>query len=97
MGRRGESARPVLRAIFVDDAARSIARITFEPIKAGDTLEDARDGVTYGPTLPPVAWTRVTFAPPPSRPSGTAVESAGYLVGVKDGSHRIATAAPKPR
>ncbi len=77
------------RDVFTNDFDSEIQSVTIEPIEAGATLEYTREGITWGPTLPPIGRLTIKFKVEESGNAGTSV-----LVAEKDGSHHIVFAAP---
>jgi hypothetical protein len=74
------------------DFGLPVKRIFIEQLAEDEKLEYTLSGVTYRPNLKPIGRMRVEFAAPPD--GQPAVQTSGYLIGVKDGSHFVVTATP---
>jgi hypothetical protein len=89
-GQRHESE--ALDYFLKAQSVRRIQSVDIVPVPDDQVLEYTRGGVRYTPSLPPVHKLVVTFA---SRGS-VSDESAGFLVGEKDGRYYVTLAAPAP-
>ena len=78
------------------DFGLAIREIVFEELSKDEVLEYTLGGVTYRPNLKPVGRMRVKFSPAKGtgqiRPTSTS-----YLVGIKDRTYLIVSAAPVVR
>ncbi len=80
---------------IADDFPMAIARVTIEPLAAGEMLQYTKDGVTYRPTLRPIGRMKVEFLR--GRDASGGVTATSYLMGVKDGAYYLLSAEPVQR
>lgn len=87
-----DETRQSVESGISSDFGLPVKRIFIEELSKDEKPEYKLRGVTYRPNLEPVGRMRIEFTSPPG--GQTTTESSAYLIGVKDGSHFIATAAP---
>jgi hypothetical protein len=75
------------------ELGRSIEAVRVEPLSEGFELEYTLDGVTYRPNLTPVRRIRIEFTMPEKGEPNLST-SMSFLVGERDGTYLITTAAP---
>ena len=66
--------------------------IANEPLAQHEMLSYQMNGVTFRPSLPPIAHLTVTFRPPAS--GVVTSQSTSYLVGVRNGAYVLVTRVP---
>jgi len=85
--------REIVESGISGDFGLPVKRTFMEKLSEDEKLQYTMGGVTYQPNLNPIGRMRVEFAPPPEGQATT--QTSGYLIGVKDGKHYIATAAAR--
>jgi hypothetical protein len=88
-GQKHES--PTLDYFLKAQATRTVHSVTVVAVPDDQMLEYTRGGIRYTPSLTPLHKLLVTFT---ARGGGPSDESAGFLVGAKDGRYYVTLAAP---
>lgn len=90
-----EHTRGSVERQLEQELGREIEDVRVEALSEGFQLEYSLDGVTYRPNLEPVRRLRVEFGDAPEAEAGEAgTGSMSFLVGERDGTYLITTAAP---
>lgn len=88
-----EATRGSVERQIEKELGRAIEVVRVEPLSEDFELEYTLDGVTYRPNLEPLRRLRIEFSPA-KEGEPSASPSMSFLVGERDGTYLITTAAP---
>jgi len=93
-GKATTRVRLAVRNSIDRDLARAATAVAIKPLSSGQRMSETLDGVTYRPTLDPVASLEVTFAPVTRGKILYKPATSSFLVGARDGRYYLLTAEP---